>query len=68
MILKKSAPFALLVLMMTFYYRIDSVMLERMLPNGSEQSGIYAMGFRFLMHPTILLTYLQCYFYRFLAE
>jgi O-antigen/teichoic acid export membrane protein len=47
MILKKSAPFALLVLMMTFYYRIDSVMLERMLPNGSEQSGIYAMGFRF---------------------
>lgn len=47
MILKKSAPFALLVLMMTFYYRIDSVMLERMLPNGSQQSGIYAMGYRF---------------------
>jgi len=47
MILKKSVPFALLVLMMTFYYRIDSVMLERMLPNGSEQTGIYAMGYRF---------------------
>jgi len=47
MILKKSVPFALLVLMMTFYYRIDSVMLERMLPNGAEQSGIYAMGYRF---------------------
>jgi O-antigen/teichoic acid export membrane protein len=47
MILKKSVPFALLVLMMTFYYRIDSVMLERMLPDGAEQSGIYAMGYRF---------------------
>jgi len=47
MILKKSIPFALLVLMMTFYYRIDTVMLERMLPDGAEQSGIYAMGYRF---------------------
>lgn len=47
MILKKSIPFALLVLMMTFYYRVDSVMLERMLENGKEQTGIYAMGYRF---------------------
>jgi O-antigen/teichoic acid export membrane protein len=47
MILKKSIPFALLVLMMTFYYRIDTVMLERMLENGKEQAGIYAMGYRF---------------------
>lgn len=47
MILKKSIPFALLVLMMTFYYRIDSVMLERMLEDGKEQTGIYAMGYRF---------------------
>lgn len=47
MILKKSVPFALLVLMMTFYYRIDSVMLERMLPDGKVQTGIYAMGYRF---------------------
>lgn len=46
-ILKKSIPFALLVLMMTFYYRIDTVMLERMLPDGREQAGIYAMGYRF---------------------
>jgi O-antigen/teichoic acid export membrane protein len=47
MILRKSIPFALLVLMMTFYYRVDSVMLERMLINGKEQTGIYAMGYRF---------------------
>jgi len=48
MILKKSFPFAVLVLLMTFYNRIDSVMLERMLPNGDEQSGIYAQGYRLL--------------------
>jgi O-antigen/teichoic acid export membrane protein len=47
MILKKSVPFALLILMMTFYYRVDSVMLERMLPDGKTQTGIYAMGYRF---------------------
>ena len=32
MILKKSYPYAVLVLLMTFYNRIDGVMLERMLP------------------------------------
>jgi len=48
MIFKKSLPFALLVLLMTFYTRIDSVMLERMLPDGKLQSGIYASAFRLL--------------------
>lgn len=47
-ILKKSYPFALLSLLMAFYYRIDSVMLERMLPDGKEQAGIYAQAFRLL--------------------
>ncbi len=47
-ILKRSYPFALLSLLMAFYYRIDSVMLERMLPDGKEQAGIYAQGFRIL--------------------
>ena len=47
-ILKKSYPFAVLALLMMFYYRIDSVMLERMLPDGKEQAGIYAQGFRIL--------------------
>lgn len=48
MILKKSFPFAILVLLMTFYNRIDAVMLERMLENGAEQSGIYAKAYRIL--------------------
>ncbi|MFB6257113.1 MAG: lipopolysaccharide biosynthesis protein [Flavobacteriales bacterium] len=43
-----SLPYALLVLLMTFYNRVDSVMLERLLPNGSVEVGIYAQGFRIL--------------------
>ncbi len=48
MILKKSYPFAVLILLMTFYNRIDSVMIERMLPDGSKQAGIYAQAYRLL--------------------
>lgn len=35
MILKKSFPFAILVLLMTFYNRLDAVMIERILPHKS---------------------------------
>lgn len=48
MILRKSFPFAILFLLMTFYNRVDSVMLERMLDDGSFQAGIYAQAFRLL--------------------
>jgi O-antigen/teichoic acid export membrane protein len=33
---------------MTFYNRVDAVMLERMLPNGALESGIYAAAYRVL--------------------
>ncbi|MCT4664288.1 MAG: oligosaccharide flippase family protein [Flavobacteriales bacterium] len=46
-ILKKSYPFALLVLLMTFYYKSDTIMLEKMLPDGTLQSGYYAQAYRF---------------------
>ncbi|MEI7491246.1 MAG: oligosaccharide flippase family protein [Bacteroidota bacterium] len=48
MIMKQSAPFALLVLFMTFYNRLDPVMLGLLLDKakGNEQAGIYASGFR----------------------
>ena len=46
-VLRQSFPYALLILLMTFYYRTDTVMLERMLPDGALQAGIYAQGFRF---------------------
>lgn len=48
MILWKSLPFALLALLMGIYYRIDAVMIERMLPDGALQAGIYAASFRLL--------------------
>ena len=47
-ILKQSYPFALLILLMSFYNRIDSVMLERLLADGKMQAGIYAQSFRIL--------------------
>ena len=50
MILKKSFPFAILVLLMTFYNRLDAVMIERILggEKGATQAGLYAKGFRLL--------------------
>lgn len=47
-ILKQSYPYALLILLMAAYNRIDAVMLERMLLHGKEQAGIYAQSFRIL--------------------
>jgi len=47
-IIKQSLPFAVLVLLMTFYNRLDAIMLERMLVDGKVQAGIYAQGFRLL--------------------
>jgi len=50
MIIKQSFPFALLVLLMSFYNRIDTVMLERLLPKGigTTQVDIYAKAYRLL--------------------
>lgn len=50
MIIKQSMPFALLVLLMALYNRLDPVMIDKLLPKeiGQEQVGIYASGFRFL--------------------
>jgi O-antigen/teichoic acid export membrane protein len=47
-ILQESFPFAILILLMYFYFRIDSILLERMLPDGKTQVGIYAHSFRIL--------------------
>jgi O-antigen/teichoic acid export membrane protein len=47
-ILRESYPFAILILLMFFYYRLDAVLLERMLPDGEQEVGIYAQSFRIL--------------------
>lgn len=49
LILKKSAPFAVLIFLMGFYNRVDVVMLGWLLPEtGAEQTGIYAQSYRLL--------------------
>jgi len=50
MIIRRSLPFALLVLLMSFYSRIEPVLLTWLLPGetGLHQSGIYAQSFRLL--------------------
>ena len=55
-ILRKSFPYALIALLMACYYRMDSVMLERLLPaeTGAVQSGIYASAFRLLDTLTVI--------------
>lgn len=49
-IIKKSLPFALLVLLMSFYNRIDPVLIKKLLPGdlGDYQAGVYAQAFRLL--------------------
>lgn len=48
-LLKRTYPFALLGILMALYNRIDSVMIERLLPNdGAQQAGIYAAAYRLL--------------------
>jgi len=47
-ILRRSYPFALLILLMAFFNRVDSVMLERLLEDGKTQAGIYAQSYRIL--------------------
>lgn len=47
-ILKKSFPYALLILLMMLYTRVDAMMIERLHVHGNKQVGIYAQAFRML--------------------
>ena len=47
-ILKKSAPYALAVFLMTAYTRFDIVLLEWLLPDGRHEAGVYAAAYRLL--------------------
>jgi O-antigen/teichoic acid export membrane protein len=48
--LKKTYPYAILILLMAFYNRFDTVLIERLLPvgEGNRQVSLYAHGFRLL--------------------
>jgi O-antigen/teichoic acid export membrane protein len=45
-ILRRSMPYALLIILMMIYTRVDSVMIERI--SGSKEAGYYAQSFRIL--------------------
>ncbi|PHR22500.1 MAG: hypothetical protein COA38_18070 [Fluviicola sp.] len=45
-LIRKSIPYALLILLMMIYTRVDSVMIERLHDNGKMEAGFYAQGFR----------------------
>lgn len=47
-ILRKSLPYATVILLMTLFYRTDGVMLERLLADDGNQAGLYAAAFRFM--------------------
>jgi O-antigen/teichoic acid export membrane protein len=45
---RKSLPYALVILLMTAYTRLDAVLLERLLPNGRLHADVYASAYRLL--------------------
>lgn len=48
-VIKQTYPFAMLGLLMTIYYRLDALMIERLLgEQGKIEAGIYAAGYRIL--------------------
>lgn len=48
LLFKKSLPYALAVFLMTIYTRVDAVMIEKLLPDGAAEAGIYAAAYRLL--------------------
>jgi O-antigen/teichoic acid export membrane protein len=47
-ICKHSMPYALLIFLMAVYIRSDVFLIERLLPEGKFEAGIYAAAYRFL--------------------
>ena len=47
-LIKKTMPYALVIFLMTIYTRIDAIMVERLLPDGQKESGIYGAAYRLL--------------------
>ncbi len=45
---KKGLPYALIVFLMLAYTRTDAVLIERLLPDGKSEAGIFASAYRLL--------------------
>jgi O-antigen/teichoic acid export membrane protein len=48
LLFRKSLPFAIVILLMSAYTRMDSIILERMLPDGAYHTDVFAGGYRLL--------------------
>lgn len=46
--LKSCLPYATIILLIAFITKIDSVLIERLLPDGRHQAALYAAGYRFV--------------------
>ncbi|MEZ4721290.1 MAG: polysaccharide biosynthesis C-terminal domain-containing protein [Flavobacteriales bacterium] len=46
--LRQTWPFALLILLMTAYNKLDGVMIERLAADGLTEAGIYAQAYRLI--------------------
>lgn len=47
-ICRKSVPYAILVFLMAVYMRSDVALMERLLPKGKYEAGVYAAAYRLL--------------------
>ncbi|MBU6343415.1 MAG: polysaccharide biosynthesis C-terminal domain-containing protein [Bacteroidetes bacterium] len=48
LLMRKSIPYALVILLMFAYSRLDAVLLERLLPDGKVHADVYAGAYRLL--------------------
>lgn len=53
-IMKESAPYALLIFLMSVYNRADATMVERLCQRGKDYAGVWAAAFRLLDMANIL--------------
>jgi O-antigen/teichoic acid export membrane protein len=47
-LIKESLPFALIIFLSMVYTRIDAVMIERLMDNGTFHTGVYGAAFRLM--------------------
>ena len=45
-LLKRSIPYGILIALMFLYTRMDAIMIEKLLPDGLLQAGLYASAYR----------------------
>ena len=72
LLFRKSLPFAIVILLMSAYTRLDGVLLERLLPDGGYHADIFAGSYRLLdalnMFGYLFASLLLPMFTRLLAE